>query len=259
MSLVYFPGWNFASIGTFSLEFTVNDGTFTAEITSGKYAHSTMATVMGSDYTAFSSALQTAMNATASARTFTVALSTASFGYQYTITPDAGTIVITNSTNTVAKNVLGFNSLPTGAAASISSQICPYYVIVPSVAARTSVSDDYEPGDLAYDAEADDGSSYGISRTSAPTYHDWKQCFESKAKTFIRSASTSVPWTYQHMFRHCRNVEPILVTDADGGATSDDMVVKLRAEGAVWHPERNEADYDGEWHVPFMTRVLGRQ
>jgi hypothetical protein len=253
MAKIY-AGWNFSSLGTGTLEWTDSSGTFSVSFTTSTYAHVDLQSVMGTGlYDDFATALQTAMDASASARTFTVTYSTSSMAY--TIAPNSGTIVLTTNTNTVMRNILGYNSLPTGAAASTSSQIRPYYVIDPNIDGQSSVTDDYEPSGFSFDGETDNGYSYGISRETAPTYYDWVQMMEPKEVVFTRAATSSVPWTYQHLFAHARNFEPIYYENT---ANLDTAVHLLRAEGAHWAPQRVTADYDGQWNIPFRTRVVGR-
>jgi hypothetical protein len=172
--------------------------------------------------------------------------------------PTPANFLLTTSTNTVMRNILGYNSLPTSNASSTSSQIAPYYVIATNIDGQSSVSDDYEPSGFSFDGETDDGSSYGISRESAPTYFDWTQMMEPKAITFTRNAATATPWTYQHLFAHARNVEPIYWVPDTAPTPTTAACYKLRADGAHWAPQRVTADYDGQWNIPFRCRLVGR-
>ena len=259
MALTYYAGWDFERLDTMTLEITTNEPeTLSVTYTSGTYAHVDMSALTGtSTYTAFITQLITTLNAEAinegSTRTFNA--STFANGV-YTITANTGTIQVTTNTSTAMRRLLGFSSLPTSAAISATSDVRPYYLINPYITARSNVTDDYEGGEISYDAEADDGNSFGISRLTAPLYHDWVQGFESKEASFKNSATAAVPFTYQHLFEHCRNVEPIWVLDSMGGSGTDNMAVKLRADGSVWRPQRVTADYDGQWNIPFNTRVI---
>ncbi len=264
MALTYYAGFDFARLGSFSLVVTTDEGvprTITTTISSGTYAHVDMQSLTGTgNYDDFLTILTTAMNAAAATATPTPSARTFnnnSFGSGiYGLEVNTGTIVVTAATNTVAKNILGITTLPTTAALTVVSQVRPYYLLVPAVAARSNVTDDYEGGEIAYDGEADDGSSYGISRITPALYHDWVQAMESKPACFKNSATAAVPFTYQHMFQHCRNIEPIYVLDSEAAVGTDNMVVKLRADGAAWKPARVAADYDGLWNIPFNTRVV---
>lgn len=258
-TLTFTDAANSASIGTF----TYSTGTFCVEAM-------TASGVSYSSYTTLASNLQTSLNASMSAgsRTWTCAWNTSTLAF--TIDETSGTnfsirgLGSALASNEVALGLLGLTTPLSGTATTNTSIQTStsgglYYIIAPTISGRSNVSDDYEPQAVSYDGEADDGTAYGISRTTAPTYHDWIQAMEPKAKTFIRSKASTVPWTYQHLVVHCRNTEPILVKDSEGASGTDDMIVRLRADGASWHPERVSADYDGQWNIPFRTRVIGRQ
>ena len=64
-----------------------------------------------------------------------------------------------------------------------------------------------------------------------------------------------MPWTWEHLFEHCRTVYPIKVVDSDN---YDDVEVFLRPEGAVFNPEAQTPDYDAQWHIPLQTVLAGR-
>lgn len=253
MSKIY-AGFSMTSIGSATIGWTDSSGTYTADVSTGTYAHVDLQAIMGTgEYDDFATALKTAMDAAASPRTFTVSYSTSSMAY--TITPDSGTILLTTSTNTVMRSILGYNSLPTVAAASTSSQIRPYYVIDTNVDAQSSVSGRYEPSGISVDGEADNGDAFGVSREEAPTYFDWTQMMEPIAVVYTSDASASVPWTYEALFKHARNVEPIYYESATYPLTS--AVYKLRADGTSWRPQRVTADSDVQWNIPFRARYLG--
>lgn len=256
MAKIY-AGFQISSIGTATIGWTDNSGSYTASITTGTFAHVDLQSFMGTaNYDDFATTLQVAMDASASPRTFTVSYNTSSMAY--TITPNAGTILLTASTNAVMANILGYNSLPSGSGASTSSQIVPYYVIDTEVDGQSSVSDDYEPDGIAFDGEMDDGSSTGLSRTEAPTYFDWMQMMEPKASVFTRNAASTAPWTYQDLWQHARNVEPIYYAPDTAPSPTTAACFKLRADGASWKPQRVTADYDGQWNIPFRCRLVGR-
>jgi hypothetical protein len=250
MTLRISAGWDFAkaTVGSFSMTITGSSGAaFAVNVTSGTYAHETMSPVV--TYTAFAVALQTAINAAATAGTYTVTYSSST--QAYTVTRDTGTFTAT--LNTVARRVLGRDADWSVGAISQTSNNRPYYVLVGALGARSEVSDDYEPDGIVEAEESDSGEVYAISRTTAPVYHDWIVQFESKAATFERNAASGVPWTWQHFVKHVRSEEPFLVVDDLGTS-----VHKLRPESARFKPTRQSPDYDNHWHIPFMTYLLGR-
>jgi hypothetical protein len=258
MALTYYAGWDFARIGTGSLNFTDSSGTFSiTDFTSGTYANTTMETITGTgNYSYFATALASALDAASSIVGSYVVTYNDTSGF-YTIDPPGASTFTINTASTVMRNILGIaTSGSVGPSATVTSSRRTYYTIIPAITARSNVTDDYEPDDICADGETDDGSAYGISRATSPLYHDWVQAMEAKSACFKNSATASVPWTYQHMFEHCRNVEPIYVKDSEAGVGTDDMVIKLRADGARWAPDRVTADYDDLWSIPFRTRVV---
>lgn len=260
MALRYYAGFDIALLGTASM--TTTGVASTPSLTTGTYAHVTMAGVSAvSGYTAFAAALDSALHSS-----FTVTFDpTAGSTGAYTIS-NASAFQITAISTTMAR-ILGFDyAVPTSSATSIASNKQPHYLIVPEIAARSFTgSGDYEGGTIAYDAEADDGTSTGVARTTAAKYNDWTQVFEPHAKVqpWVATAWTNIAstsnWTYYDLFTHCRNVQPIYVKDSFSGLiTGDDMVVKLRDDGCAFVPRPEVADFTEQWNIDFKTRVLGR-
>lgn len=252
MSKLY-AGFNTTSIGTATIGWTDSSGTYTASVDPGTYAHVDFPTVAWMDaYTDFATALKAAMEA-ASSVNFTVSYDTANMTYNFQTNPAGGNITLTASTNSVMRNILGFNSLPTGPSASITSQIRPYYVIDPYTDGQSMVSPRRERA-IAADGEADAGAAYGVSATAYPIYFDFTQTMEPDEVVYSDRADASVPWTYEHLFQHCRNVEPIYnVSTIDANATASYLI---RAEGSAFDPQRVTADYDGQWNIPFKCRFI---
>lgn len=113
-------------------------------------------------------------------------------------------------------------------------------------------TDHYEPDGMWTEAEADDGSSYAIGRLTAPIYEDFRIGFEPIERTFDRYAPADGPMTFQAFLR--------LIGAAHPFALEDDRFVtthKMRAGAARFRPIREVSEYDGYWHWPFETRVLG--
>lgn len=261
MSLDIIVAVNTAEIGTFA---GVVSGDFsgTATVAAGNYAHITFAsiTTLGT-FTALAAAVQTALQAVSAGFSCSYA------NRQYTInhsTPNSS-FTITWSGNAL-KRALGFSGASTSTTtSSIVSDVRPYYLIVPQIEARSRMSDVYE-GDknVVEEAVADDGTPYPIAseRTINPTdsvpirYCDWQHTMETKAAVLARSASASVPWTWEHFFYHCRGDKPFAVVETGFSTT----LYALRASGAVFSEatrQRVVADYDNLWNVNLQTRDLG--
>lgn len=225
----------------------------TATISSGRYCHSDLAAVLGSgEYTDFATALQSAI-LSASGAGYTVTYSRNSGSPIYTIshasTPFA--TAFTGDAGTRMANALGMES---GAGQmSYSSVARPYYVMIPANGCRSEATDDYEPDGLVVGDYTLGGGFYSVSFDDPITFNDFAFSHEAKSATFIRAAGAGVPWTWQHLWRHCRGDQPFLVDIGD-----DDDVMYLRPEGGSFAPERVAADYDDYWTVRLKTYLAGR-
>lgn len=336
MTLRFFATWKHEKVGTATLAFTDALGSHTASVSTGRHSHVGLTEVLSENGAVssvaakFADVLQTAMNA-ASASGYTVTFNETTL--LYTITISALTFTIDTGTNALMSHILGYTPTSHTGAALYTSDVRPYYLIDVAVGGKSQVSDDYEPSGISYDAEADDGTAYGLSRKHSPVYEDFKIAAEPKYSTFARfgygynpitltstitsgasssftaDGATPIPvganvyntsatniftgsiissvggsassassvtmsglatanasssatlyagfntigWTYQHLFKHCRTDE--YFSSHDG---RERKLLKLRAEGASFLPERMTADYDDQWMIPFRTRVVGR-
>lgn len=257
MALTIFAGWDPARIGTATLGW--DDGSArTVSSTNGTWAHVDLTSVMGaSNYDDFAGWLDGAMDAVSAGNTVTFTVSTLVYKL---VRGSAWTI--TSTTNTLMRNILGLplgdGSYPIsstdegGGVHSISSTRRPYYAIVTAMGGKNQVDDDYEQDGIAEDGEAGD-ASYGVAVSAVPEYMDFVIPLEPQAAVKTRWASATVPWTYRDLFRHARNFEPISLYDG-----TNHEVVKLRGEGASFHPTTETGDYFDRWNIPFRTRVKGR-
>lgn len=252
MALYYLAGWDTADIGTFSVVIGGTVGSGTATVAAGTYAHTDLSSVTGaSTYTAFATAVQAALNAVVAGWTVSYSTST----YAYTIShATAFTLTWTGTGGTNLQRALGF-SANVGSGTSATSDVRPYYVIVPAISARSQVSDVYEPDDIVSEAVSDGGTSFAIAKDTTETWSDWEQTMESKEAVLARAALATVPWTWEAFFKSCRGKNPIRVVDG-----SSSTVHKLREKGASFTAatrRRVAVDYDGLWNVSLMTRDLG--
>lgn len=274
MTLRIEAGWRIGTAGigvigtaTIKIVESVGPTTITPSVTTGRYLHTSIASV-NSSYSDFATALKTALDA-ASARTYTVTWNGATGAY--TISPDSGTITVEFSSGGTSlgaaydnmRRILGFSGNKT-TASSQTSDIAPYYYISGLMGAKTDSTDDYEPDDLVRGGHTDDGGHYSVSASGQPTFNDFVIPHETKAKVFTRSApqeaatdpfhtAADVPWTYQHLWQHIRGSEPFLVVD-----DTDSTVHTLRPEGGAFRPARVVSDWDGAWNLRFATYVDGR-
>jgi hypothetical protein len=252
MATYYLAGWDTAAIGTFSVVIGGTVGSGTATVTASTYSHTDLSSVTGTGtYTAFATAVQTALNAVVAGWTVSYSTST----YAYTIShATAFTLTWTGTGGTNLQRALGFTAT-VGSTTSATSTVRPYYVIVPAISARSQVSDVYEPDDIVSEAVSDGGTSFAISKDTTETFSDWEQQMESASATLARSAVAAVPWTWEAFFKHCRGAYPFRLVD---GSTS--TVHKLREKGAAFTGttrRRVAVDYDDLWIIMLMTRDLG--
>lgn len=249
-----------------------------ARLATGTFGHTSIATVVDVEgttvsryslYTAFATAFQTLLNdTTTGSGAYTVTYNGTT---GYTVAYDAGNFSLTFSTVTTAaegvllRQILGFSGDVSGAA-SYSSDVRPYFVIIPTIEGRSSMSDEIEPDDIVQEAVADDGTAYGVARDTVEVWSTWQQTAETNSApstfssegtpVFQRSATSAVPWTYQHAWRHAREGDqPFLVLDT---GTSESAVHAFRADGAAFKPVRFAAPDYPLWSLDFKTRLIGR-
>lgn len=249
MALYYASGVDTADVGTFAVVVGgVASGT--ATVTAGTYCHISINSV-ASGYTALAAAVQTALQVVSGG--FSCSFSTST--YAYTISHASSfTLTFSGDAGTNLRRALGFSG-NVASTTSATSDVRPYYLMVPAIAGRTEFSDVYEPDDLAEEAVSDGGDAFIIAKDTTELWCDWVQQMESKAATLSRSAASSAPWTWEHFFKHCRGKEPFLVVD---GSASN--VYQLRADGAGFNSRvrsRVVSDFDDLWSLRFFTRDLG--
>lgn len=208
----------------------------------------------------YAAALQTDLRAAATAQSWVSPSNinvtcSASTGI-YTIAYSTATFSIAWST-AAGRNFLGYSGNQSGGTSYVGDQT-PTYIIAPTLTDVSDPTTNYEPGSIASHAMADDGTGFGIARTESPIYRDWIQQFETKAKTLRLSAASAHPWTFQHLFEHCRTVYPFYVTSSFN-AGSNYEAFKLREDGCSFKPERATPGNDTQFHVPFRCHVLGTE
>lgn len=171
------------------------------------------------------------------------------------------------SSNTMGRRVLGMDTAGSYSTAKVSDRGV-WFWFAGAQGGISNVSDDYEAGDVAIDAETDDGYGTGIAWTSPPRYFDFTLPMEPYSKTQRRAAATATPFTLQHLWEHARNIEHMLVATSPTYSINENhnrvitasslAVCQLRASGASWRPERVAPDWDELWNATFETRLLGR-
>lgn len=278
MTLRYEWAFDLAVLGGVAASLTDDGGTGEAALTSGLYAHTSIAAVQDIDgdtvsrfsaVTSFAAALAAELNTTSGGSgTYTVTWNGTT---GYTVAYSGGDFSLsfsgatTAAQGTLLRRILGFSADLTGED-TYSSDVRPYYLIIPSIQARSDVSDEYEPDGIMAEAVADDGTAYQISRDTAEIWSDWTQASETETApsslssegtlVFARQATATAPWTYEHAWRHMRlGLHPFLVVDS---GTGEDAVHMIRAEGASFRPVRFAGTDQPYWSIPFRTRLVGR-
>jgi hypothetical protein len=261
--LAYTWSFDIATIASgFTMTGTDDGGAFSVSMTTGVYNHFDISSIV-TGHSDFATALETAINAASSSGTYTVEFDVAT-GYTIGYSGAVLSLDLTGSagqTNMAA--VLGFSGDRTGAT-SYASQVRPYYYILPLIPARSEMSDEYEPDGITAEAVADDSSAYQLSRATSETLSDWIQAaeiedppgsaFSAGTAVFERHATSAVPWSYQHAWRHARTgYHPFFVGDSGVG----NAVHMLHADGSSFRPQRMAAKDFGLWNIPFRTRLLG--
>lgn len=256
-----YAGFSASRLGTISISVTDSSAISYTATLSGTYAHVSLTSLVpDGGYAGFAASLEAALESAAatagSAITWTVTYSTSSMAY--TISQfGGGTFSVTGMTAPMARilgETISPSPFPITGASYAPADFRPWYVIDPRINAHSRAAPDYEPEGFAWDGEANDGTAYGVSVETMPVYYDWTQMFEPQAAVFEANATSAVPWTYQHLIKHARNIEPLYWA----GDYSDSVCFQLRADAARFAPERVSADYDGEFNISFRTRVLGR-
>ncbi len=272
MSLRYEFGWDFANVTNVSVPASDDGGAFTIGFTSGTYCHTDLTSVLGSgNFDDFATALQTEMNAQSSgAGSYTVTYAQAT-GYTISYSFGAFSMTLAGSDERAQlAAIIGFSAAVSGSA-SYSSDMRPKYTIRPAIEARTNLSDEYEPDDVAAAGVADDGTRVHIARDTAEVWLDWTQVAEIetvpsnwedagtppfKRQVDAGTAADDVSWSYQHAFEHVRAAHhPFLIVDS---GTSESAVVLMRAEGMGFRPTRWTGQDQPIWSIPFRCALQGR-
>lgn len=247
--LNYYPGF---TVGSSTWTITIGS---TATLTAGgRFCHYDLTPITDPTgltvYSVFATAVQSAITSQIGAG-YTVSFSTVT--NLYTISK-AGNFTMSLGANLAA--AMGFTTASHTGTDSYSSDVRPYYMMVPQITARSSFSQNYEPDDLGEEAVTDGGIAYVASRTTSELRCDWVQAMETKAATFSRNGTAAIPWTWQHFFAHTRGTHPFLV-QGDDTVYSKGLVYRLRKDGVFFKPEAVATDYDGLWMIPLRARDLG--
>ena len=261
----YHAGWDFERLGTAPVQFTDSGGSWTMTFTEGSYSHIDLSGVLGTgEYADFITAIQAAITAAARGVVYTTSFNTSTLAYSFDTSSGTLAMSFSGTAGTIMRRILGFTGNVAATSSAITSDARPYYVARALVAGQSNYSDEYESSDGIEEKESDDGDAVSISRYTIPTYLDWEQMLEEKSPpatiasdgtgVFENVATTTVPWTWQHFYRHVRATEPFALYDNGSG---EGLVCRMRKDTAKFKPVRAMSEYDVLWNLPFNTRLLG--
>ena len=232
---------------------SITAGTFfprsTAASATGDHAH------VASGYTAFPAALAGVLTAVGIyGATYAVSLDGATG--KYTISASGGTLTSfsLSSITADAAAILGLTSASYASALTYTSDVGVYYYINSTIGFWSDATDDEEDDQGVSSTQySHDASPSGISKEIARTIFDFTVPLEPRAIVLNRAAVAGLPWTWQALFRHCRNEQPIAVYDG----TNTHFLI-LRDDGAVFTKNRISSDYTGHYDIPIRSQLLGR-
>jgi len=253
----------------------VTDVGGTAEITyaAGVFTHTDISSV-DSGFSPFGAQLATDLNAdaTLSISDYRVTWN-GTTGYTLDTTASGTSFAVAFSTATTAEHgtnlrrLLGFSD-DSASAASHSSNVRPYYLVIPAIQGRSSYTRERESPDIVNEAIADDGSRVFIAKATADLVGSWVHPAEIETTPAVFSAAgtpthkamvdagtvaNDVPWSWQHSFEHLRtHHHRVLVIDG-----SDSEVWEVRADGMWFDPSRWAGTDQPLWQVPFKGRKIG--
>ena len=245
----------------------------------GLHTHTDISSV-DSDFSVFATALKAALDAGPGTLTGTYTVTWAG-PTGYTIVNNQQGVAIDiefsvgNVTSTAQgtnmRQLLGFNDDQTGqsdGAVGYSSNVRPYYMIIPSIQGRTNYSREKETPDIVNEAVADDGTRVFIAKTTADKIGEWIHVAEIETTPAVFSAAgtpthkamvdagtsaNDVPWSWEHSFEHLRTAHHrVLVVDG-----SDSEVWEVRADGMWFDPTRFSGTDQPLWQIPFKGRKIG--
>lgn len=207
-------GFDLARYGSVSLEWTDSSGTYSVTMSTGRFAHidtsasllhpSTtplVAVAVANPYLWFADELQTAMNASGTARTFAVVwLPTTN---RYTISVDSGTVSVawSGAAQVRMRNLLGFSGA-LSAAASHTSTLCPRFSIEPSIAYMTGWIDFVAQPDRVAMGQTDGGGLTTLRPNLIPFRTAWSHEYEpiDQVHRHSQAVADSPLWTWSDMW-----------------------------------------------------------
>lgn len=261
MALTVQSGFDLADEGSYVLNVVETGGnTFAVTIASGTYFLARTAAAATGDhaslvtgYVNFLTAVQTALNAgTDGGSGYTVTLSTTTNLVTITRTSAAGVSAV-SLTPTSRGYLLGHTSVKSGALTH-AMDVAPRHWLNGAIGFWAGYLEREDNEDVATDVIAWSGRPHGIAREGVPVLLDMSIPLEPRAMVYRDRAAAASPWTWEAMFRHCRNVRPLAIDD-------DEFIhyCLLTDKGSAFVPTPRSKDYVGHYDIPLRMRLLARE
>lgn len=176
-------------------------------------------------YPTFASWLQTELNASPSARTYTVAFVAEALAYVITVNAGSFTMAFAGTTGATMRRVLGFHA-GVGWSGSWSSSMRPWYVNRPVVTARSNYRPPVVSDGQIRIARTDGGRPYGLSPASLRRASKWEHWYEPEAAMRREGATAdtvagSASWTWEDAFEHASRYGDPCIAGKGIGAPRD--------------------------------------
>lgn len=223
-------------------------------LSTGRYCHVSLAAYDAS-VTSFAEALRAALVAAGFASA-TVTYSTTT--HAYTLSNGGGSFSIAfpvNSAGVLMARLLGFTAGAT--ATSHTSTVRPYYVLETQIDGRSRYTG------LRHEArsvrrQADDGRGYALGPSQPVVTGQWEHWHEPLAMVFEYSASSSEPWTWEHLWKHAgRYQELVYISPPSDDPEGPAVWQLLRPDYDDSTHERQYPDGDFAWKVRVAAVRLG--
>lgn len=250
MAVTVHGGFDLERVG--AITFTLDEqgvGTSPVGLSSGTYCHISLEGVLGAgSYDDLADDLGAALTAASGVGGYGVFFNTSTLTYDISGPTD---FKLTNLSSS-AQNALGMTAAQSYAA-SQSSNVGVYYSVICAPVDARSNDEQYEPDDLAEDAEVDGSLSGGLVDEVAPQYRDFEVRYIHANRVRSVDADTATfPFVLEDWWKHVRNIEPFAFVD---DLTS--QVHQMRARAARWRPQEWLRNHKDRFNLRFETRVLG--
>lgn len=238
---------------------TITWGGSAVSVSTGHYCHLDL-----SDYDSACTSFAAALQAAAVAAGFASALVTYSHtAHAYTLRNGGGAFALAFPSSTAGAlmaRILGFDPTTSASATSHTGTVRPYYVIVPSKDGRSRYSGLRQVA-RSMRRQADDGRGFSLSTSDAVYTGQWEHWHESLAATFTHSATSSVPWTWEHLWTHAGRWQEYVLVQPDAENPEPPGIWQLTTPDfdESTH-ERHYADGDFAWKIRIAAvRLFSRR